>query len=96
MQPSDFIRWLTINGTAMLHELLNEIQAGGTLEPGILADHLGTTPEMVRMMLEHLERLGKLHALPPCNTQACDGCNLSALCLPKTGRGRVWELSKKH
>lgn len=76
----------------MLHELLTEIQSGGTLEPGVLAERLGATPELVMMMLEHLERLGKLHALPACNTQACDGCSLSGLCLPKNGAGRVWEL----
>jgi FeoC like transcriptional regulator len=80
----------------MLHELLSEIQSGGTLEPGILADHLGTTPEMVMLMLEHLERLGKLRALPSCHSQACEGCNLSALCLPKNDRGKVWQLNNAH
>ncbi len=77
----------------MLQELLNEIQSGGTLEPGILADHLGTTPEMVMMMLEHLERLGKLHALPPCHTRACEGCSLSELCLPGGTSARVWQVT---
>ena len=77
----------------MLHELLNEIQSGGTLEPGILADRLGTTPEMVSIMLEHLERLGKLQALTDCSPQGCDGCGLSTLCLPRSSRGKVWQLN---
>ncbi len=79
----------------MLHELLTEIQSGGTLEPGILAERLGTTPELIMMMLEHLERLGKLHALPACSTQACGDCSFSGLCLPKNRSGRVWELNTR-
>ncbi len=78
----------------MLQKLLTEIQSGGTLEPGLLAARLGTSPAMVQSMLEHLEHLGKLRALPACNTRACEGCGLSTLCLPKNDRGRVWELAK--
>ena len=77
----------------MLEKLLSEIQSGGTLEPGLLAARLGTSPEMVSVMLEHLVRLGKLQALADCSPQGCDGCGLSTLCLPKNDRGKVWQLN---
>ena len=40
----------------MLEQLLKEIRAGGTLETGKLAARLGTTPQLIEAMLEHLQR----------------------------------------
>lgn len=76
----------------MLQKLLEEIQSGGTLEPGILAARIGTTPQMVAVMLEHLERLGKLQTLPDCSSQGCDGCAVSGSCTTAPAGGRVWQL----
>jgi hypothetical protein len=47
----------------MLETLLNEIHAGGThgtMQPAALAARMGVSPELVVMMLEDLERMGKL------------------------------------
>jgi len=77
----------------MLQKLLFEIQSGGTLEPGVLAARLGTTPQMVRGMLEHLERMGKLQAFSACSTQGCEGCSLTGSCSPAAAAGRVWKLT---
>jgi predicted ArsR family transcriptional regulator len=78
----------------MLQKLLFEIQSGGTLEPGALAARLGTSPQMVRGMLEHLERMGMLQAFSVCSSQGCEGCGLTSSCLPASARGRVWKLTK--
>jgi hypothetical protein len=78
----------------MLQKLLDEIQCGGTQEPGVLAARLGTSPQMVRVMLEHLERLGKLEDFSACSTSGCEGCAVSTTCLPKRVSGRVWQLKK--
>jgi len=78
----------------MLQKLLDEIQTGGTLEPGILAARLGTTPQMIRGMLEHLERLGKLQDISACGAQGCAGCPVACACSPASARGRVWKLTQ--
>jgi len=77
----------------MLQKLLFEIQSGGTLEPGVLAVRLGTTPQMVQVMLEHLERMGMLQILQACSTQGCQGCDLACSCSSASARGRVWKLT---
>ena len=76
----------------MLQKLLDEIQSGGTLEPGILAARLGTTPHMVAAMLEHLARMGKLQAYAACSPQGCDACGPGGKCTPAAAPGRVWKL----
>ena len=63
----------------MLEKLLSEIRSGGTLETGSLAAQLGTTPELVEAMLEHLQRAGQLRAYQICS-DACGGCSLKNAC----------------
>jgi hypothetical protein len=63
----------------MLEKLLSEIRAGGTFESGDLASRLGTTPEMLSAMLEHLQRSGHLQPFNTCS-DACAECNLSNSC----------------
>ena len=63
----------------MLQKLLDEIRAGGTLESGRLAARLGTSPEMVEAMLEHLQRTGYIRAYLQCG-EACRGCGLVDMC----------------
>lgn len=63
----------------MLEKLLDEIHSGGTLEIHALADKLGTTPALVKAMIEHLERNGLLKAYQGCSG-ACAGCGLKDIC----------------
>ena len=77
----------------MLQKLLDEIRSGGTLEPGVLAARLGTSPQMIMGMLEHLERMGMLQSLQACGAQGCEGCDLACSCSPAPARGRVWKLT---
>ena len=75
----------------MLEKLISEVRAGGTLQTGELAARLRVSPAMVRMMLEDLERMGKLARVETeCGT-ACGGCPVKNMCAPKgDGKGRVW------
>jgi hypothetical protein len=63
----------------MLEQLLTEIRAGGTLEVGALSKKLGTTPQMVEVMLEHLQRSGYIRPYETCG-DGCGGCSLKADC----------------
>ena len=44
----------------MLQQLLTEIRTGGTLEVNSLATRIGTSPQMVHAMLEHLRQSGMI------------------------------------
>ncbi len=63
----------------MLEKLLAEIRSGGTFETGELASRLGTTPELLSAMLEHLQRSGQLQAFNTCS-DTCAECSLSHAC----------------
>lgn len=75
----------------MLEQLVNEIRAGGTLETGDLATRLGTTPQLVEAMLEHLQRSGLIQGYASCN-DGCLGCSLTDICKkPNAGTLRLWQ-----
>ncbi len=59
----------------MLQELLSILRSGGSLEIGVLAEKLNTSPQMVTAMLDHLQRMGLLTA-----AQDCSGCQLASSC----------------
>jgi predicted ArsR family transcriptional regulator len=75
----------------MLEKLLNEIRAGGTLETGALAARLGTSPQLVEAMLEHLQRSGLIRAYDNCG-DGCQGCGLRDACGSQPRRApRLWQ-----
>jgi len=75
----------------MLEQLVKEIRAGGTLETGDLAARLGTTPQLIEVMLEHLQRTGLIQAYVRCN-DGCQGCSLQDACKkPAPGTIRLWQ-----
>lgn len=76
----------------MLEKLLAEIRKGGTLEVCALAENLGSSPQMVEAMLEHLRRSGLLRSYQAC-AEACSGCSLKGDCQdthPKSAV-RLWQ-----
>jgi hypothetical protein len=75
----------------MLEKLLSEIRSGGTFETGSLAARMGTTPELVEAMLEHLQRAGYIQLFRTCE-DACGGCNLHGEC----GRPQMDDSPKKN
>ncbi|MGZ9235106.1 MAG: FeoC-like transcriptional regulator [Anaerolineales bacterium] len=75
----------------MLEQLLKEIRAGGTLETGDLAIRLGTTPQLIEVMLEHLQRSGLIQAYVSCSDR-CLGCSLQDSCNKgSSGMIRLWQ-----
>jgi DNA-binding Lrp family transcriptional regulator len=75
----------------MLEQLVKEIRAGGTLETRALATRLGTSPELVQAMLEHLQRTGLIGAYVSC-AEGCKGCGLSEACnTQRHGTVRLWQ-----
>jgi FeoC like transcriptional regulator len=77
----------------MLEQLVNEIHKGGSLETHALAARLGTTPQLVEAMLEHLQRLGLIRDYAECDT-GCDGCGLKDACTNQ-GNVRLWQSGSK-
>jgi len=63
----------------MLEALLTLIRCGGSFETGALAAQLGTSPQLVQAMLEHLQRSGHIQAYQACG-DACGGCSLKGTC----------------
>ncbi len=74
----------------MLKQLIDEIRAGGTLETRTLATRLGTTPQLVEAMLEHLQRSGLIKAYTACN-DGCLGCSLQDACKKTPDTIRLWQ-----
>ena len=63
----------------MLERLLSAIRDGGALETGVLAARLGTSPQLVAAMLDHLQRLGLIGGYATCS-DGCGGCSLQDAC----------------
>ena len=79
----------------MLEELLKEIHAGGTLETRALAARLGTSPQLVEAMLEHLQRIGMIQPYVNCG-EGCQGCSLQETCGGRNGNSvRLWHGKSK-
>ncbi|PWH13764.1 MAG: hypothetical protein DDG59_13770 [Anaerolineae bacterium] len=77
----------------MLDRLLIEMEGSQTLSVERLATRLNTTPALIQMMLEHLERQGRVEAVEFCQ-DGCEGCPLGALCEVEK-RQRLWQLKHK-
>ena len=75
----------------MLERLVDEIRAGGALETKALALRLGTSPQLVEAMLEHLGRSGYIQAYMNCG-DACGGCSLQEACSKsRLDAPRLWQ-----
>lgn len=63
----------------MLEQLLEEIRAGGTLEVNALAKKLDVSPQLIVVMLDHLQRSGYIRPYETCG-EGCGGCSLKGEC----------------
>jgi Mn-dependent DtxR family transcriptional regulator len=63
----------------MLEQLVKEIRAGVTLETRALAARLGTSPQLIEAMLEHLQRGGLIQDYVNCG-DGCQGCSIRDAC----------------
>lgn len=64
----------------MLEQLLSEIRSGGTLEVNTLSKKLGVSPQLVVVMLDHLEQAGYLQPYAAACGDGCNGCGLRGEC----------------
>ena len=78
----------------MLKTLLRLAVDKGTAKTSELAHDLHMTPELVRQMLEELERQGYLEAVVPGCSRPCERCPLHAACVYRN-QPCVWVLTKK-
>ena len=75
----------------MLEKLLQEINAGGTLETVTLAARMNTTPQLIEAMLEHLQRSGLIQDYVNCG-DGCGGCNVRNECNKQAQSAvRLWQ-----
>lgn len=79
----------------MLEKILSEIQSGGSIQPATLARRLDTSPQMIEMMLEDLERRGLLVQVNQSCEKSCGGCPMIGECGAKSPQGRMWMVTKK-
>jgi len=80
----------------MLAQLLNEIRTVGTARTDLLARRMGTSEELVKVMLDDLKRRGLLTEVNTSCGDSCQGCQLTNSCMPKQKASRIWQLTSKH
>ena len=78
----------------ILKKLLHLTAGQGTESSAMLARELGTSPELVRHMLDELTQLGYIHAVVPGCSKPCEGCPLQSMCLYRR-QPRIWLLTEK-
>ncbi len=75
----------------MLQALMMQIERGGSLEVNRLAANLNTTPQMVTMMLETLQKSGFLKKYHLCG-EGCAGCSLASTCGQTNAQtAQIWQ-----
>ncbi len=74
----------------MLLELLAIIKRGSAIDIGNLSNQLGVTRVQVLVMLEDLERMGRIKKVNFCETSGCSTCSLAAKCNSTNQRVISW------
>lgn len=74
----------------MLEQLLTEIKQGSALDTATLARKLGVTPRQITMMLEDLERMGRIHRKDTCTSNGCGSCSVAAFCSADKSTPTLW------
>ncbi len=77
----------------MLERMLSELEVGRPLSVQGLAARLDTTPELIQMMLEHLQQQGLVQTVEFCEG-LCEECPLGSLCASEK-RQRLWQTNFK-
>lgn len=78
----------------VLKKLLRRVTSEGTESSAMLARELGTSPELVRQMLDELTQLGYIHAVVPGCSKPCESCPMQSMCLYRR-QPRIWLLTEK-
>lgn len=75
----------------MLIKLLDELKNGSALDMHDLAGRLGVSHNQIVMMLEDLERMGKVRKTDFCNTSGCSDCPTASRCNTGDRKTLTWE-----
>lgn len=78
----------------MLRDVLRLAAARGAIRSEELTRALGTSPELVRLVLDDLVRRELLEAIGPGGSSPCQQCPVRAACLYRC-QARVWTLTRK-
>jgi len=78
----------------MLEELINLLKTGKTRRIAELAQTLNTTPELVELMLQDLERMGILKRVEGTCKEMCASCPMSTVCATGGG-GQLWTMTEE-
>jgi biotin operon repressor len=78
----------------VLKEVLKKIAEGEALSLRELAYSLGLSEEMLKAMLDDLERMGYLTSRVPDCSFRCEGCPLKSSC-KVAGVERLWFITEK-
>ena len=82
----------------MLLDLLNLLRQGQTRSLSGLAEALGTSVEMVEVMLQDLGRMGHIRLVNDCREAGCN-CDTACRSCPSSGEcvqghaGRIWTVT---
>jgi predicted DNA-binding transcriptional regulator YafY len=79
----------------MLTKLLDLIRSSGTVEVNHLAEELDVSPRQVTMMLEDLERIGKIRRTDFCQSSGCGDCPAGKNCGLSQQPTRIWSFEEK-
>ena len=74
----------------MFNKLMALLKRGGTVTVDQMARELGTSPEVVSGMIDHMTRQGWLRAMSASCDSACNACLFVRDC-SRVGRERVWQ-----
>ena len=61
----------------MLQQLLNRVIQGSALDVNQLAREIGVSRNQVVLMMEELERMGKVKRIDICESNGCNTCSVS-------------------
>lgn len=74
----------------MLEQLLTEIKQGSALDTNAMARKLGVSPRQIIMMLEDLERMGRIHRKDACSENGCATCSVASFCQADKSTPTLW------
>jgi len=74
----------------MLDKIVALLKQGGTVTIDQMARELGTSPEVVSGMIDHMTRQGWLRSMSASCDSACSACRFARDCTRVDNNNRIW------
>ncbi len=74
----------------MLDKIVALLKQGGTVTIDQMARELGTSPEVVSGMIDHMTRQGWLRSMSASCDSACSACRFARECTRADENSRIW------